>query len=315
MVYSELFNKFHGWSGYSQSSIFLPMDSDKYYFITPAYHQGNACWGCHFDLMLYNVIDMKANNGAGKVTKKMVHFLESTLLSRTQMMACRHANGKDWWLLKQGGDSNIVYKFLFTQDSVYNYGRQVFDEPYWSIWDTRGQSVFNQVGNQYATTCQGDFENNLVFLADFDRCYGTLSNQKTIQVPFVSWNNPADTNLKDKNSVGLAFSPNGRFLYCILAYNIFQYDLQDNTFYHVAGLDTSFLQFQNYQTAYLAPNNKIYIGNFGGTGKQMSVIDNPDVKGAGCNFCPKCLRTDSLFYGYLGTPPCMPNYGLGARVC
>lgn len=48
----------------------------------------------------------------------------------------------------------------------------------------------------------------------------------------------------------------------------------------------------------------------------MSRIDNPDVKGVGCNFCPRCLRMDSLAGMFsLGTPPCMPNYGLGEKVC
>jgi hypothetical protein len=61
----------------------------------------------------------------------------------------------------------------------------------------------------------------------------------------------------------------------------------------------------------LGPDGNIYIGNFGGTSKQMSVIDNPDVPGPGCNFCRKCLRSKSV-YGYLSVPPCMPNYELGA---
>jgi hypothetical protein len=67
---------------------------------------------------------------------------------------------------------------------------------------------------------------------------------------------------------------------------------------------------------YSATDGKIYIGNYGGTSKQMSRIDNPDIKGAGCNFCPRCLRLDSLgANGYVGTPPCMANYGLGAKTC
>jgi hypothetical protein len=66
----------------------------------------------------------------------------------------------------------------------------------------------------------------------------------------------------------------------------------------------------------MGPDNKIYIGNFGGLSKQMSRIDNPDVKGLGCNFCPRCLRLDSLgATAYVGTPPCMPNYSLGAKTC
>jgi hypothetical protein len=309
----------HGSSFSSQSSIFLPMDSGIYYFITPTesnprFAECTAGINCYFDLMLYNVIDMKANNGAGKVVKRMIPILENANMRKTQMMACRHGNGKDWWLLKQEGDSANVHTFLFTQDSVYDKGVQVFDNAIWGKYDLRGMSTFNIVGNQYASTSVGG-NTGLVFLADFDRCYGTLNNPYTIEMPLTSTHNPNDTAQKEHSPVGIIYSPNGQFLYVVSMYNVYQYDLQDNTWLHVAGLDTTWQQFQEYNASYLAPNGKIYIGNRHGLSKQMSVIDNPDVKGAGCNFCPRCLRTDSLFYGYLGTPPCMPNYGLGARVC
>ncbi len=123
----------------SQSSIFLPMDSDKYYFITPAMSDPrfidchNNGGSCYFDLLLYNVIDMKANAGAGKVVKRMQPLMENAELRKTQMMACRHGNGKDWWLLKQEGDNANVHTFLFTQDSVYDYGLQIFNNPVWHV--------------------------------------------------------------------------------------------------------------------------------------------------------------------------------------
>lgn len=314
LVNKDYYNFYDGWSLYNQTSIFLPMDSGIYYFVTPSYSEGNQCYGCPFDIMLYNVIDMNANAGAGKVTKRMQPFLTNASLSRTQMMACRHTNGKDWWLLKQqGGDSNGVYKFLFTQDSVYNYGIQKFDAPVWGFWDIRGQSMFSQDGRKYASTVQGTPAQGLVFIADFDRCYSELSNPTVVTIPLVSAHDPNDTTQKDYVTVGLAFSPNGKLLYVVSPYNLFQYDLQDNTWYHVAGLDTSWLEFQLYVNAYLAQNNKMYIGNFGGQSTQMSVINNPDIKGAGCNFCPRCLRLDTV--GFVGTPPCMPNYSLGADSC
>jgi hypothetical protein len=81
-------------------------------------------------------------------------------------------------------------------------------------------------------------------------------------------------------------------------------------------MDTFFNKFQHYDASYFGADGKLYIGNFGGGSKQMSRIDNPDVKGAGCNFCPRCLRLDSLgIYAMAGTPPCMPNYSLGADSC
>jgi hypothetical protein len=310
----------YGSSILPQTSIFLPVDSGIYYFITPTesnprFAECTAGINCYMDLLLYNVIDMKANNGAGKVIKRMIPILENANMRKTQMMACRHGNGKDWWLLKQEGDSANVHTFLFTQDSVYDKGVQVFDNAIWGQYDLKGMSTFNIIGNQYASTCNGN-NTGLVFIADFDRCYGTLSNPHTIEMPLTATHNPNDTINKERATVGLAYSPNGQFLYVISRYNVYQYDLQDNTWFHVAGLDTTWNQFQEYADTYLAPDNKIYIGNWHGLSKQMSVIDNPNIKGAGCNFCPKCLRVDSLPLSQnLGTPPCMPNYGLGARVC
>jgi len=297
------------------------MDSNKYYFITPTFSDiryddcHNNGGNCYFDLLLYNVIDMNANAGAGKVTQRMIPLLQNVNLRKTQMMACRHGNGKDWWLLKQEGDSANVHTFLFTQDSVFDKGVQIFSEPVWGGWDIRGQSTFNSNGSKYATTSHGG-STGLIFLADFDRCYGILDNPWVIQMPSGSQHDPTDTNIMERLSVGLVFSPNNKFLYVISMSNIYQFDLQDSSWYHVAGLDTSYQQFQGYETAYSGPDNKLYIGNWGGLSKQMSRIDNPDVKGVGCNFCPRCLRMDSLSGVFsLGTPPCMPNYSLGAKTC
>lgn len=321
LIPHDYFTNQSGSSFGSQTSILLPIDSSKYYFIAPTFSnlRFDDCYNnngnCYFDLLLYNVIDMNANGGLGKVTKRMVPLMENANLRKTQMMACRHGNGKDWWLLKNEGDNADVHTFLFTQDSVYDKGVQAFAQPNWGPWDIRGQSTFNADGSMFATTSHCS-SCGLIFIADFDRCHGVLSNPRTIQMPLDSQHNPTDTTWTDRLPVGVAFSPNGQFLFAAGYANIYQYDLHDNTWYHVAELDTSAQKFQGYETMYNAPDGKIYIGNFGGLSKQMSRIDNPDVKGAGCNFCPRCLRLDSLgANAYVGTPPCMPNYGLGAKTC
>jgi hypothetical protein len=305
-----------GWSLYSQTSIFLPMDNNKYYFVTPAfsdsqYNECNINNACYFDLLLYNEIDMNANAGAGKVIKRMVPLMQNAQLRKTQMMACRHANGIDWWLLKQdGGDSNVVHTFLFTQDSVYDKGTQKFGAPLFGKWDLKGQSAFSTDGTLYATGTQGPYTGEF-FLADFDRCQGILSNGRSLFAPLLPADSP-DHNFTDVVLSGIAFSPNKRFIYVAMQYNIFQYDMQDSTWFHVANLDTTYAQFQGYATIYLANDNKLYIGNANGLSYQMSRINYPDVKGAGCNFCPRCLRFDSLgVFANAGTPPCMPNYALG----
>jgi hypothetical protein len=76
-----------------------------------------------------------------------------------------------------------------------------------------------------------------------------------------------------------------------------------------------------YDDLYLGPDNKLYIGNWNGLSGEMSVINTPDVKGTGCNFCPRCLRFPVYYYTYwwgidtvtgVANPPCMPNYRLGS---
>jgi hypothetical protein len=317
IVPTSYYNQYSGFSLLSQTSIFLPMDSNKYYFITPANSEGNLCFSCHNDVMLYSVIDMNANGGAGKVVKRMIPFATNGQFRKTQMMACRHSNGKDWWLLKQGGDSNTVYKYLFTQDSVYNMGYQEFIEPLWGTWDIYGQSTFNMDGNKYASSCDASgIWTGKIFLADFDRCYGILSNPKVITMPKAPQYNPNAPSDSERLTKGLAYSPNNKFLYVIGQFNIWQFDFADSSWFHVAGMDTTFNKFQHYEASYYGGDGKLYIGNFGGTSKQMSRIDNPDVKGAGCNFCPRCLRFDSLgVYGTAQSIPCMPNYSLGAQEC
>lgn len=313
---SFFYNFSNSFSRYSQSSIFLPMANNKYYLVTPSANDTmvNNQWimgiNGNFNLLYYHVIDMNANGGAGKVIKRMQPLLENRMMDKTQMMACRHANGKDWWLLKKAGilgsDSNEIFTFLFTQDSVYNYGMQTIPFPrndlFWQ--DYPGQMKFNQAGTQMASTVNNWLHE--VYIADFDRCTGKLSNFKKRKIPVAGG---------DSSSNGLAFSPNGRFLYVTQYSNIYQYDLQDtnqNTaWFYVHGIDTTASEFAGYTTIDLAPNGKMYIGHWHGTSHQMSVIDNPDLAWNACNFCRKCLRSISL-NGVFGTAPNMPNYNLGA---
>jgi hypothetical protein len=316
----------YGSSPATQSSIILPFDNGIYRVITPTasdseminYWEQPQKGRALFDLLLYHEVDMSANSGAGKVTKRMIPLLENVQLSKTQMMACRHGNGKDWWLLKQASDTNMIYKFLFTQDRIYGPYVQGFAEPHFSKWDICGQAMFSKDGSKYATTIQG-FKK--IFLADFDRCSGVLSNPKVIDVPGQHTHNPFDTAQRDSSTCGLSFSPNSRFLYVNSFYGVQQIDLLDTNpataWTTLSGPDTTWNWFQQYSNIYPGPDAKLYIGNWNGGCGQMSVINNPDAKGIAAGFCSKCLRFpgfvfqgDTYFAG-VATPPCMPNYHLG----
>lgn len=303
-------------SRYTQSSLILPMAQHKYYVVTPALsdsqlakslNPGNPPLYGPCDMLYYHVVDMSANAGLGKVTRKLVPILEDTEIYKTQMQACRHANGKDWWLLKQAADSNKVYKFLFTQDSVYNKGFQHIPFAWRGYHDIAGQMAFSQDGSKWATTgigAQGD-----VYLGDFDRCTGMLSNFSRLSVPALPSGYQPPISVMDTSNGGLCFSPSGNLLYIGRYTQVLQYNFATQNYYKVCGWDTS--AFAGYTSLSLGADNKIYIGNFGGTTKEMSVINNPDIANVGCNFCRKCLRAQSE-HGYFTSPPDMPNYSLGA---
>lgn len=328
----EIYNWQDGFSTESQASMFLPMGNNKYYFLNTvtsdsmmfAYYDNPTPVDPYaYDLLLYNLIDMNANGGAGKVVKRMKTAINNAEpgLSMTQMMACRHGNGRDWWVLKQAQDTNVVFKLLFTPDSVYGPYIQSFAEPHFSFYSFGGQSMFSQDGTKYASTCRAAFK---VFVADFDRCTGELSNPQVYDKPAAPFITPDSTVEYDPFTEGLAFSPNGRFIYVNGYYSISQLDLDDSNpatqWSVVAGLDTTWAAFQSYSCMYLGPDDKLYVGNFGGLSGQMSRFDNPDQKGLASDFCPRCLRFPAVYYPAYGTyfntavsaPPTMPNYKLGA---
>jgi hypothetical protein len=173
-------------SAVSQSSIILPVDSDQYYVFTPVPSDSNfnTNWvngNVYFDELWYHRIDMRANGGAGKVIEKRVPLIKQVKLSQSQMMACRHANGKDWWLVKMALDSNKAYVFFVSHDTILLQHTIDFP-PYLKIFgELHGQSSFDATGEHFATVSNkfgGEF-----FYGDFDRCTGMLSSMKRAVAP------------------------------------------------------------------------------------------------------------------------------------
>jgi len=60
--------------------------------------------------MFSGIIDMQLNNGKGRVLKKREVLMEDTL-EYGRITACRHANGRDWWIIQPEFDSNRFYRF------------------------------------------------------------------------------------------------------------------------------------------------------------------------------------------------------------
>jgi gliding motility-associated-like protein len=314
---NSYFDYYSGIGPCSQTSIILPVGEKKYFLFTPmlsdkqldAWKNATNNDSAFYDLFWYNIIDMNANNGMGKVVQSKIPLIENGYLSKPEMMAVRHANGRDWWLLKGKYNSIGFHTFLVSSKGVEDNGIQHFPRYGQDYdWDLDGQCVFSRDGSMFATVTG---HRSTINLFDFDRCSGKLSNQKAINVPILPDNNPNDsTEIEFRTTVGIAFSSNQKFLYVNGICNIMQYEIGENDSskaWTYLNKNTSYVS--DYTNMYLAPNDKIYLGNWSGLEGKWSVINKPNEKGFACNFTNKSFSFP-LWYGAT-TPPCMPNYRLG----
>lgn len=304
-----------------QASIILPKGSNGEYYVftvsnTDSYYNYLKIANTEYpyNLLQYHVVDIKANNGLGKVIKKNVPIAYNLKMSRVGMQACRHANGYDWWLLKQASyDSNYILRYLVKADTIIGPEVQAFPQIF-TVGDLYGQSAFSKDGKHYAY-CSS--RKSKMFYADFDRCTGLLSNAKTIVLPVDSTTDPFYDNVGkfDSTATGVCFSSNDSFLYVSKEYNIYQLEIYNSNnaaaWYTVQhGCDTTLLYFENYNTLYRGMDGRIIIGNFHSIVNSCSMIENPNQKGVACGFCRKCMRYNSA------TPPItspsnMPDFTLG----
>ena len=243
------------------------------------------------------LLDMSANGGHGSVIYKNKTVIHDSL--GTELAATRHGNGRDWWLLVQKRNTNCYYRVLI---------------------DTGGVKVMpdlNCIGNitafnDVAAACfSPDGARYVYFSHDsginifhFDRCNGELLNPVFIPIKVLR-----DS---DWQGMGVAISPNSRFLYVTATTQIYQYDLEAidiSGSIDTIGLYSNYLSpFSSvFHTAELGTDGKIYI-SCGNADSVYHVINNPNYKGALCNFVEHGTHLQSVSCGV----PSFPNYRLGA---
>jgi hypothetical protein len=289
-----------------QQSIILPKKDSQFYVFAWGISdknfdlaQVNGGWYI-YDVMTYSVVDMKENNGKGKVISKMNYLIEDDSLSICQMSATRHANGRDWWLLKPHLYRHKFYVFLVTPEGIERQADQEFDSPMFAN-GVNGQSNFSPDGSLYVMT--SEFNNNITQINYFDRCTGKMSKYKTI--PWVY-----DSIIQMYRVVGVScFSSNNKYVYLINNLSILQHNLETGEQIEL-NIDGKLFENGN-NLAYNAPDGRIYIGNWIKVYSAMSYIEFPDKKGADAHFCRMCYQTKNI---NTASPPNMPNYRLGALV-
>jgi hypothetical protein len=276
--------------------------------------------------LLISKIDISANNGLGKVMYKNQPFIDSDSLQE-QMVATRHGNGRDWWIIVPRGTDRDFWKILLTPQGVQMPMLQklspqpVFQKTkgdgadYYFEYELErgfGQSCFSPDGSIFCRVQRGFSE---VEIYDFDRCIGNLTLRRTFPMPLKT------LYLDDNNQsefVGCAISPNNRYLYFNNSDNLYQFDLCESNlkkgnFVHIAEWDkfvdsedpnrgpaTDFFQMRN------MPNGEICIVTVNTT-HYLHVIHEPNKAGKACNFEQRGItlpRFNSLTLNYF------PNFNL-----
>ena len=278
-----------------------PGDSSKYVL----FHQvGNYISQLNSTELFYSVIDMNLNAGLGGVVPGQKNIVAFTGNISWGISACKHGNGRDWWIVAFEDNSNLIYKLLFTSAGIYSVSSQNVNMPAPS-YGNAGQPCFSPDGTKlaYKQGLLGAQAFHDVRVFSFDRCTGQLDS-----IGYTIRNN--------EFGFGLSFSPNSQYLYYSSGGKIYQLDCNSS---NIGATDTTVAVYDGYcyptpfnctafWLMYLAANGKIYI-----TSSQyvidLNYIDFPDLPDTSCGVRQHALRM-----------PCYtsrdgvnhPNYYLGA---
>ena len=249
--------------------------------------------------LLYSIVDMALNNGYGDVTAKNQVVIEKHL-SGADLTATRHSNNQNWWIVVPGRANYLNYSIQFTENGPLPYPEMKFGIHMQYLDDGGSQSCFSPDGTKYArmTPSTG------LFFMDFDRTSGQLSNFKNVRTG-------SETN---DHSVGVAFSPNSRFVYLVYRFDLYQVDTwaQDlqASLVHIDSWDgyvDEGIWAAGFDAAMLGPDCKIYIRT-GTSNRVMHVIHNPNEKGKACNFEQHGIHLPAWNHASI---PNFVNYRLG----
>ncbi|MBL7779516.1 MAG: hypothetical protein JNK66_14645, partial [Chitinophagales bacterium] len=267
------------------------------YYLLHTYWDTSATLGIYCKRVLETLLDMNGNAGHGKVVYKNKPIVENVI--GQEMGVCRHANGRDWWVIVNKRYTNCYYRILVDSDGAHlqpSLACAADSIPY----NTLSALSFSPDGSKFAYLSVTSGIN----IFDFDRCSGELSN--ALSIPLLGLVDSGWVN------VGVAISPNNRFLYVGITQYVLQYDLQAADI--AASVDTVAVYdgFQSpfgsiFHTMQLAPDGKIY-ESCGNSETVYHVINQPDKKGDSCQFVQHGIDLPSYCLGV----PNFPNYRLGA---
>ncbi len=216
------------------------------------------------------------------------------------IIATRHANGRDWWIITFEIDSPNYFAFLLTDKGIkLDHEGNVSEIIQYGL----GQAAFSANGNYLArmdaiTLDEGQY----ISLFRFDRCTGVLEDLGKFHTEAGYF-------------TGVAFSPSERYLYADDNLHLWQWDLlADDIAVSQTLVDTfdGFVQPGWFQMQFgpmeTAPDGRIYVTPPAGSSEFMHVVERPDLPADQCNFKQHVIN---LKVPNGRSSPNIPNFRLG----
>ncbi len=268
-------------SGYfgTQSTLVIPITNKQSLLISGKvknYYTSNGVLLGGFAPVYYCKINISEEHPLGRVEEREIPILNDTV-NYHGLSAVRHANGRDWWMVLQKNDSNLYYIILVRNGTPEIYNAQKLGPSIHPGWD---HCVFSPDGKsfiRYSWWGTTSDPHSSIYLYNFDRCSGVLSNFQKYD-------------LKDDGPGGVAVSPNSRYLYVSNWDTIFQYDLQAHDIFSTETIVASYDGFRGadgypvrFFTPHLAPDGRIYLCVPNIPSRYLHYIEYPDSAGLACH--------------------------------
>ena len=246
--------------------------------------------------MSYSYIDMELDGGLGDVVEKNVKIDSNSYIS-SYLTSIHHANGEDWWVINPDSGKNIFHTFLISESGITSMESQLMSNiPISERASARGEAKFSPDGKMYCYFNRYDG----LFLYDFDRFTGLLSNARHIDVIV-----PLESII-----ASCEFSPDSRYLYWVESAFVYQLDtwaddLEDSMLligennFNPDPFPSSFF------STTLGPDCKIYIRG-GSSALSFHVIHKPNERGAACDFVQQGITLP--FFSSTGSFPNFPRF-------
>jgi len=282
----------------AQGALLLPVNDTLVYSFTIVYDSSNS-------YSLYRTdINPVLDSGRGEMIMQLLK-MDSNITEK--MQACRHANGKDWWLLVHRSGNNEYSIFHLEESGGTNHKLVATGNVHAGNSGVQTVMKFNSSGNLLAAI----YGKGRVEICSFDRCKGEIEAiDSLLNTHFLPQNYP----------YGLSFSPNGKLLYLSPVYTgvikLYQYALDSPNIATSEILIWEKDVFGDWETIgahEIAPDGNIYLVHFHPSDTELrsylSVITAPNSRDTACNFIPYGFHLEK---GYTGAGlPNIPNYRLG----